>query len=94
MPTIRWWWRWRHCSGEVVFFAIDANHPVIVRHRGVGGRAVFVRERQVVLAEGEREETVLSLDRLPLTRNGQIVFQVENSLASIAAAWSLGIGMD
>lgn len=83
-----------HCHGEVVFFATDAAHPVVVRHRGVGGRAAFVRDHQIVLAEGEREETVISLDRLPLTRNGQITFQVENSLASIAAAWSLGISMD
>ena len=41
-----------------------ANHPVIVRHRGVGGRAVFVRDRQIVLAEGDREE-VAALARSP-----------------------------
>jgi cyanophycin synthetase len=82
------------CPGEVVFFTTDPNHPVIVRHRGVGGRAVFIRDHHVVIAEGDREEIVLSLDRVPLTRNGQITFQVENSLASIAAAWCLGISLD
>jgi cyanophycin synthetase len=82
------------CPGGVVFFAVDPNNPVLVRHRSVGGRAAFIRDGQVVLAEGDREETVISLDRLPLTRHGQIGFQVENSLASIAAAWSLGISMD
>ena len=71
-----------HCPGGVVFFALDPDHPVIVRHRGVGGRAAFVRDGQVVLAEGDREEAVLALDRLPLTRGGQIAFQVENSLAA------------
>jgi hypothetical protein len=30
-----------------------------VRHRGVGGRAAFIRDRQVILAEGDREEAVL-----------------------------------
>ncbi len=83
-----------HCPGDVVFFAIDANHPVIVRHRGVGGRAIFVRDGQVVLAEGDREEPIVSLSRLPLTLGGQIAFQVENSLASIAAAWCLGLPKD
>ena len=83
-----------HCPGGVVFFALDPNHPVIVRHRGVGGRAVFVRDGQVILAEGDREEIVVSLARLPLTRGGLVGFQVENSLASIAAAWSLGIATD
>jgi cyanophycin synthetase len=83
-----------HCPGDVTFFAIDPNNPVIVRHRGVGGRAAFVRDHQIVLAEGDREETFVSLDRLQLTHNGQISFQVENSLASIAAAWVLGIPLD
>jgi cyanophycin synthetase len=83
-----------HCPGGVVFFAIDSNHPVIVRHRGIGGRAVFVRDGQVVLADGDREEAFVSLGRLPLTLGGLIGFQVENSLASIAAAWSLGIPKD
>ena len=83
-----------HCPGGIVFFALDPNHPVIVRHRGVGGRAAYVRNGQIVLAEGDREEVVISLDRLPLTRGGQVNFQVENTLASIAAAWSLGIPLD
>jgi cyanophycin synthetase len=83
-----------HCPGHVVFFAINANHPVVVRHRGVGGRAIFVRDGHVVLAEGDREEPIVAIARLPLTRGGQISFQVENSLASIAAAWSLGIPKD
>ncbi len=83
-----------HCPGDVVFFAIDPNNPVVVRHRGVGGRAIFVRDGQIVLAEGNNEEPIVSLSRLPLTRGGQIAFQVENTLASIAAAWSLGLPKD
>ncbi|MCE5266408.1 MAG: cyanophycin synthetase [Planctomycetaceae bacterium] len=83
-----------HCPGGIVFFAIDEKHPVIVRHRGVGGRAAFIRDGQVVLAEGTREQSVIALSRLPLTRNGQISFQVENALASIAAAWSLSIPIE
>jgi cyanophycin synthetase len=48
----------------------------------------------VVLAEGEREETLVSLDHVPLTRGGLIGFHVENALAAIAAAWALGISRD
>ena len=81
-PTIRWWSRWRPIAPAASSSSPSTpNHPVIVRHRGVGGRAVFVRDGQIVLAEGDREEAVVSLDRLPLTRGGQIAFQVENSLA-------------
>ena len=83
-----------HCPGQVLFFAIDGNNPVIVRHRGVGGRAAFVRNGAIILAEGQNEEILMALDRLPLTRGGQIAFQVENTLASIAAAWVLGIPLE
>jgi cyanophycin synthetase len=31
------------------------------------------------------------LDQIPITRKGSIAFQVENAMASIAAAWALGI---
>ncbi|MEN6407298.1 MAG: cyanophycin synthetase [Thermoguttaceae bacterium] len=83
-----------HCPGEVIFFAVDGQHPVLSRHRSVGGRAAFVRDGKIILADGEREEILMGLDRLPLTRNGQVSFQVENSLASVAAAWVLGIPLD
>ncbi len=83
-----------HCRGGVVFFAVSPEHPVIARHRGLGGRAAFVRDNWIVLAEGEREQRVVSLDSLPLTRRGQVTFQVENSLASVAAAWSVGIPVE
>ncbi len=83
-----------YCPGGTVFFALDPACPAIVRHRDVGGRAAFVRDHQVIVAEGEREEVVISLDRLPLTRDGQVAFQVENALATIAAVWSLGTRMD
>jgi len=83
-----------YCPGMVLLFAIDGNHPVMVRHRSVGGRAIFVRDNTIVLAEGEREESLLSLDRVPLTHGGQIPFQVENTLAAVAAALSLGVPRD
>ena len=40
------------------------------------------------------KQSIISLDRLPLTRDGQVGFQVENALAAIAAAWSLGIPIE
>lgn len=83
-----------YCRGSVCFFAADGNHPVIVEHRRQGGRAVFVRDATVVLAEGEREQSFAPLDRLPLTLGGRIAFEVENALATVAAAWSLGVPLE
>jgi cyanophycin synthetase len=82
------------CKGKVIFFALDGQNPVIVDHRAKGGRAIFIKEHHVVLAEGLREEPLVSLDHIPLTHHGKIGFQVENSLCAIAAAWGLGISFD
>ena len=78
------------CPGSVLFFARDGAHPVIAEHRKAGGRAVFVRDHWIVMAHGGHEIPMLSLDRVPLTHGGRIGFEVENSLAAIAAAWAIG----
>jgi len=83
-----------HCPGGVLFFAMDGNNPVIARHRGVGGRAVFVRDGQIIFAEGNREEILMPVDAVPLTMGGKITFHVENTLASTAAAWCLAVPLD
>jgi cyanophycin synthetase len=80
-----------YCSGKVMYFAIDENNPVIVEHRAQGGRAIFVRNSYVIIAEGAIEHEIVSLNDVPLTHAGRISFEVENTLASIAAVWSTGV---
>jgi cyanophycin synthetase len=83
-----------HCPGNVLFFALDADHPVITRHRSVGGRTVFVRQGQIVLAEANREDILMDVAAVPLTLNGEIKFHVENTLAAVAAAWCLDLPLE
>jgi cyanophycin synthetase len=83
-----------HCPGRVIFFARDAAHPILTAHRSRGERSIFVRGGQIVLGEGEREEVLAPLERVPLTHGGHAAFQVENALAACAAVWSLGLPFD
>ncbi|WP_046112784.1 cyanophycin synthetase [Aquincola tertiaricarbonis] len=78
--------------GKVIFFAADRHHPVMATHRAQGGRTVYVDDGSVVVAEGSWRESI-SLRDVPLTRAGTIGFQVENVLASVAAAWGLGLDL-
>jgi cyanophycin synthetase len=80
-----------YSPGAVVWFAPTADHPVVARHRAEKGRAVFVRDNHIILAEAEQEIRLVSLDRVPLTHGGLVGFQVQNALAAAAAAWSLGV---
>lgn len=78
------------CPGSVTFFSSDRQHPALNTHRAQGKRVVFVDGDSIVAAEGTTEVR-LPLKAIPLTRNGSITFQNENAMASIAAAWALGI---
>lgn len=78
------------CPGSVTFFAQDSHHPRLTTHRAQGQRVVYRDGDAIVAAQGN-EEHAIALSDIPLTRNGTIAFQVENAMASIAAAWALGI---
>ena len=47
-----------------------------------------------VLCDGPRETRLAHLDRVPLVHKGFVSFQVENVLASSAAAWCLGVPLE
>jgi cyanophycin synthetase len=84
----------RHCPGATLYFAVDHHNAVLANHRAEGGRAVFVRDRAVVLAEGNEEQILGPLSQIPLTHQGNVAFQVENVLAAAAGAWSLGLPLE
>ena len=79
----------RHCPGQVTFFALDPAHPVLATHRAQGKRVVYVEKGEIVCGEGRKKHRI-ALSRVPLTRDGTIGFQVENVMAAVATAWSLG----
>ena len=82
------------CDGEVVYFALDPSLPALAEHLAQGKRAVIVRDGQIVLASGTNEKSLAKLSDVPLTEGGQANAQVENVLAAVGAAWSLGISPD
>jgi cyanophycin synthetase len=79
------------CPGDVLFYAVDGTHPRLVEHRKAGKRVVFVREGQIVMADGPLETTLLKVADVSFARGEIIAFQVESLLAAVGAAWSLGM---
>ncbi len=77
-------------SGLVTYFALDRHNPVMATHLAQGKRAVYVEDGHLVAAEGKVQHR-LPLAAVPLTLGGTIGFQVENVMASVGAAWALGL---
>jgi cyanophycin synthetase len=79
------------CDGEVIWYGTHADSPCITAHLRAGGRAVVVLAGQIALLEGERHELLGAPDGLPLTAGDRSPAAIENLLAALAAAWSLGL---
>jgi cyanophycin synthetase len=83
------------CDGKVTLFGMSGASPVIAAHRGQGGRAVFVQDDHIVLAEGPAETLLLSLAAVPSMAEGvDLAFQTQNILAALGAAWALDIDLE
>ncbi len=78
----------QYCSAKIIFFSQSSQNEIIENHRKSGGKVVFLREGIILLAEGENEQPLLNIDKVPITHFGFIGFQIENTLAAIAAAWA------
>lgn len=77
-------------DGAVIFYAPTAETPALVAHLAEGGRGVFFRGAEVVLAHGA-ELIPLPVERcLPALKPEER----EALLAAIAAAWALGVPVE
>jgi len=78
-------------DGEVLYFAIDPSLPVIEAHRQSGGRAVFVRGQQLILATAAAETRLVPLSSIPFISGNDKTAKLDSVLAAVAGAWALGI---
>jgi cyanophycin synthetase len=84
----------KQCRGTVVFFSRNSASPVLSAHRAAGGTVVTVIDGELAIAHGRQVTRVARVDQLPLTLGGRVGFQVDNLLASVAAAHWLGIPVE
>jgi cyanophycin synthetase len=82
-----------HCHGNIIFFALDRMNPVLATHRAQGKRVIYVERDAIICGEGRKKQRI-PLANIPLTRNGTIGFQIENSMAAIATAWALNLSWE
>jgi cyanophycin synthetase len=82
------------CDGEVIFFAEEADIPVMIEHRAKGGRLVYIHGGDLILANVKEEVVLISLASIPFLNNDQSPERLDIVLASVATAWALGIAIN
>jgi cyanophycin synthetase len=83
-----------HCTGKVIFFGTDCANPVMSTHLASGGRAAYLFEDRLILAEGSDEVVLMRASDIPATYGGLVPFQVQNALAAAAACWGAGVPIE
>lgn len=79
------------CDGDVIFYAEDPDLPVLVEHLAQYRRAVFLRQGEIVLSDGQQEHVVVALSDVSLGDSVAADDKTAVLLASLAAAWALEI---
>jgi cyanophycin synthetase len=77
-------------DGDVIFYGLSSSLQAIASHREDGGRAVFARGGDIVLAHGGNETGLLPCS-IHVAGTG---IPPQSVLAAVAAAWALGISPD
>lgn len=79
---------------QLIFFSAAGDNILVRRHLGAGGTAVFVKNKTVVVACGNRLEKILPVKSIPCTFQGAAQHNVLNVLAAVAGCWALGVSTD
>ena len=76
--------------GEIIFFSMDEENPVIRDHRRERGRAVVLRQTRagemLTLLEDKEETSLLLAEEIPAALGGRVRANVANALTAAAAA--------
>jgi cyanophycin synthetase len=82
------------CDGSVVLFSARANNAAVGLHLKAGGRAVFARNQQIVLASNAEETLLLGPSASKLLKLASDAVSAQTILAAIATGWVLGIPLE
>jgi cyanophycin synthetase len=84
--------------GEIIFFSMDEENPVVREHIRNRGRAVVVRQRpqgeMITIIEHRRDTSLLLTSHIPATFDGRNRANVANALSAAAAALAADVQLE
>ncbi len=80
----------RYARGEILYFSMDEDNPIIREHLRNKGRAVILRTvasgEMITIIENRRETSLLLASQIPATFDGRLRVNIANALAAVTAA--------
>lgn len=84
----------KRAAGEVILFSKEHNNPLVLQHISAGGKAVIIKNSIIYVHDRKNIIPLLDAKDIPITFNGVLECNIENSLAAISTLYSLKIPID
>lgn len=81
----------KRARGNIIYFSQNPNSKLITQHKYNGKKAVYLKENIIYIFNGEKEIPVINVENIPATFGGALEHNIENSLAAVAASYSIGV---
>jgi cyanophycin synthetase len=88
----------RTARGEIIFFSMHEDNPVVRDHLRERGRAIVLRETRqgemISIIEHRRETSLLLASQIPATFEGRVRVNIANAMAAASAALADDVQLD
>lgn len=88
----------RRARGELIFFSMDDENPVIREHIRERGKAVVLRQTKqgemITMIEHRRETSLLLASQIPAAFEGRLRVNIANAMAAAAAAFAVDVQLE
>ncbi|MDK2992793.1 MAG: cyanophycin synthetase [Clostridiales bacterium] len=81
----------RRVRCNLIYFSFNQNN-ILIQHQIDNGRpAVYLKDDYIVLFDGENIYNVIAVDEIPATWEGKLTYNIENSMAAVAAGYGIKV---
>ncbi len=81
----------KYSKGQVIYFSCNSSNPLLIAHRNKEGKAVYLQDDTIYLAEGNIERRLCKLTEISLAFTEHFGLFIENVLAAVGAVWAYGL---
>ncbi|HQV39525.1 MAG: cyanophycin synthetase [Flavobacteriales bacterium] len=84
----------KQCDCKIALFSLDENNRLIRQHCKLGGLAAVYENGFITISKGEWKLRIEKAVNVPLTLGGKAVFNIQNILPAVLAAYVQGVKME
>ncbi len=84
----------KQCECKIALFSLDENNRVLRQHCKLGGLAAVYENGYITISKGDWKLRIEKAVNVPLTYGGRAVFNIQNALPAVLAAYIKGVKIE